>query len=75
VTINADDLPPAVRKRLGLAGKGRSKPKPSSAGVGLSMPCAGHCGCGEAFPTALAWEKHANVTGCRVWSIDLPGPA
>jgi len=72
MTVNADDLPPEVRKRLGLtAGKGRTRKAPSRAGVGLSEPCPGHCGCGHPFPTAAKWEAHAKATGCTHWRIDI----
>lgn len=71
MTVNAEDLPPAVRKKLGIDPKSARRAKPSRAGVGLSQPCPGHCGCGQAFPTAARWERHAKTTGHRVWSIDL----
>ncbi len=70
--VRLDQLPAAVRKRveaqLGL--KGRSKP--SRAGTSTRKPCPGRCGtCGERFPTAHAWEAHADATGHGIWSIDL----
>lgn len=69
MSVHANDLPPEVRKRLGLEA---AKPsKKSRAGQGLSEPCPGHCGCGQPFPTAAAWERHAKSTGCRHWRIDL----
>jgi hypothetical protein len=71
VSINADDLPPDVRRKLGLLGKTRTKPKPSRAGVSESAPCPGHCGCTKPFPSAAAWERHARQTGCTHWRIDL----
>ena len=70
MTVHASDLPLAVRQRLGLEDTPRAGKK-SRAGQGLSVPCPGHCGCGQPFPTALAWEKHAARTGCRHWRIDL----
>lgn len=68
--VHADDLPADVRRKLGLDAKPR-RAKPSRAGVGLSEPCPGHCGCGHPFPTAATWERHAKQTGCRHWRIDL----
>lgn len=68
--LHADQLPADVRKRLGLDTK-PARSKPSRAGIGLSEPCPGHCGCGHPFPTAAAWETHAKQTGCRHWRIDL----
>jgi hypothetical protein len=70
MTVRAEDLPPEVRKRLGLEDQSKASKK-SRAGVGLSAPCPGHCGCGCPFPTAAAWERHARKTGCRHWRIDL----
>ena len=73
MTVHAEDLPLAVRRKLGLDAKPTGRAKPSRAGVGLSEPCPGHCGCGESFPTALAWERHAKRAEHTRWSIDLPG--
>ncbi len=70
--IRAEDLPLAARKRLGLDAPKASKK--SRAGISEHAPCPGHCGCGQPFPTAAAWERHAKATGCRHWRIDLEGP-
>ena len=70
MTVRAEDLPPEVRKRLGIDAPKATKK--SRAGVGLAEPCPGHCGCGQPFATAAAWELHAKATGCRHWRIDLP---
>jgi hypothetical protein len=64
--LRADQLPPKVRAQIET-----KRPRLSRAGVGLSVPCPGHCSCGEAFPTAAAWERHAKTTGHTRWSIDL----
>jgi hypothetical protein len=68
--LHADQLPPDVRKRLGLTDK-PGKSKPSRAGISLSEPCPGTCNCGQQFPTALAWEKHAQAAGHTRWNITL----
>jgi hypothetical protein len=74
--IHADELPPEVRKHLGLtAGKGRTRPAPSRAGIGHAHLCPGHCGCGQPFASYSDFEKHAKRAGCRTWRIDLPIPA
>lgn len=75
MTVHADDLPPEVRKRLGLPAKGRTRPKPSRAGISDHVLCPGHCGCGAPFDTAADWETHAAQAGCRTWRIDMPIPA
>ena len=69
--VRASDLPAEVRKRLGLDNPSGGRERPSRAGVGLSEPCPGKCGCGARFGTAAAWERHAKQTGHRVWAIDL----
>lgn len=74
MNIRAEDLPTDVRKRLGLDDTPTHATK-SRKGQGLTVPCPGHCGCGQPFPTALAWEHHAKTTGCRHWRIDLPIPS
>lgn len=48
-----------------------TRKRPSRAGVGDAAPCPGHCGCGEPFPNARAWERHADAEGHHVWQIDL----
>lgn len=69
--LRLDQLPADVRERVEAQYGQKPKRGKSRAGVGLSAPCPGHCGCGEAFPTAAKWERHAKATGCRVWRIDL----
>ena len=71
MSVNADDLPAAVRAKLGLPAKGRKRAAPSRAGTGLSVPSPGTCGCGEAFATAAAWEKHAQAAACTRYDLDL----
>lgn len=66
--LRADQLPAAVRKKHGLD-TGRAKP--SRAGTSDNVPCPGRCACGQQFPTARAWERHADTTGHTRWSIDL----
>jgi len=68
--LHVSDLPAEVRNRLGLDDT-TGRRRRSRAGVGLSKPCRGTCGCGEQFETAAAWERHAKATGHRVWAIDL----
>lgn len=75
MTISADDLPPAVRKRLGLTAKNRTRPAPSRAGTGHSTPSPGHCGCGKPFTRYSDWERHSKTVGCRHWRLDMPIPA
>ncbi len=70
MTVHADDLPAAVRERLGLPGK-RSKRKPSRKGTGLSEPSPGACSCGEHFPTAAKWEAHSRAEGAGHSRFDL----
>lgn len=71
MSVNADDLPPKIRRRLGLTSKGRTRPAPSRAGTSTNTPCPGHCGCSRPFPSAAAWERHAARTGCTMWKIDI----
>jgi hypothetical protein len=68
--LRADQLPASVRKKHGLNTKG-GRSKPSRAGTSDNVPCPGHCACGEPFPTARAWEHHADTTGHTRWAIDL----
>lgn len=67
------DLPPKVRAQVD-AQLGPQRPRKSRAGVGLSAPCPGRCGCGERFPTAAKWERHVDRDhgGHGRWDIDLP---
>ncbi len=70
-----EDLPPKMRAQVEQQfGAKTTRAKPSRAGVGLSAPCPGHCGCGQAFPTAAKWERHVDRDhgGHGRWSIDLP---
>lgn len=77
MSVNADQLNAATRKRLGLTDSARTRPKPSRAGTGDSEPCPGRCGCGEQFKTAAKWQRHSdkNGAGHTVWSIDLEAPS
>lgn len=60
--INADDLPPDVRKKLGLPAKGRSKPRLSRAGVSDTHPCRVRChACGQEFDRYDHAETHARA--------------
>lgn len=68
--LRADQLPADVRRKHGLdTASGRKKP--SRAGTSDNTPCPGTCGCGEQFPTAKAWERHADKTGHTRWNITL----
>lgn len=74
--LRPEDLPPAVRRQLGIPDPRRAKPRPSRAD-GAGQPCPGRCagplGCGTPFPTFSRWERHTEVSGCRGrWEIDLP---
>lgn len=73
MSINADDLPADVRKKLGLAAKTRTRKAPSRAGTGHAEPTPGHCGCGAPFTSYAAWERHAQA-GCTRWNLDLGDP-
>jgi hypothetical protein len=66
MTIHADQLDAATRKRLGIP-KHRSKPTRS----GTGGPQRTSCSCGEVFPTFPAAERHAHVEGHTRLSIDL----
>lgn len=69
--IHADDLPPEMRRKLGLTGGG-SKRRNTGKGSNDSDPCTGSCGaCGERFDTYLRWEKHAKTSGHARWLVDL----
>lgn len=62
VTIKASDLPPEVRKRLGIEGKART----SKHAEREDGPCPYRCGCGETFPSyggRGGWKPHAEKTG------------
>jgi hypothetical protein len=60
VPIRAEDLPLAVRKKLGV----HVPSKKSRAGVGDSAPCPIRCvACETEFPTYKAAESHAHVEG------------
>lgn len=71
--VNASDLPPEVRKRLGLVAPGRQR-RNTAKGSHDSAACAGRChDCGEAFAAYTKWEHHADATGHRRWAVELPG--
>lgn len=62
--IQADDLPPALKKQLGLKNAGRMKPRPSRIGQGAMEEGPGTChACGESFDSYGAWEKHSQASG------------
>lgn len=70
--VPIDQLPAGVRRRLNLpAGKGRTRQRPSRAGIPDSTPCPGICSCGDVFESYAKWEQHAEFFGCSRWSIDL----
>ena len=72
MTVNANDLPPEVRKKLGLTGGTRKRKAPSRAGASPASPCPGTCGCGTRFDTYAKWERHADKAGCTRWDVDIP---
>lgn len=68
--VNAEDLPPEVRKRLGI----EAKPKRRNTGKGSrdGDPCPGECvDCGEKFPAYTKWERHSDRTGHRRWRVEV----
>lgn len=67
--IHAEDLPKAVRDRLGITAKRGTKK--SRAGTGHAVDCTGRCGCGEPFARYSDFERHAAATGHARWVIDL----
>lgn len=67
--IHAEDLPKAVRDKLGLSTKSTSKK--SRAGIGHAADCAGSCSCGERFERYSDFERHAKATGHARWQIDV----
>lgn len=69
--VRGEDLPKAVRDKLGITGKGQSSKK-SRAGIRHSVDCSGSCSCGEAFARYSDFEKHSKATGHARWRIDLP---
>lgn len=67
MTIKASDLPPEVRKRLGLQG---STGKTRTSKRAVRHDDGGHqpylCACGETFPSyggRGGWESHSKKTG------------
>lgn len=71
MSINADDLPPELRRRLGLNPKARTRKAPSRAGTGHAQPTPGHCTCGQPFGSYAAWERHARTTNHTRWNLTL----
>jgi hypothetical protein len=78
VPIRAEDLPPAVRKRIeaqtGQRISSRTRPKKSRAGTSENAGGAGRCGCGERFERYAMWLKHrgeSGVSGHGRWEIDI----
>ena len=69
--VRLDQLPANVRAQVERQLDQPARRTKSRAGVGLSAPCPGHCHCGQAFPTAAAWERHAAAAGHTRWNIDL----
>ena len=71
MAVRASDLPPEVRRRLGLDQPDR--PRKSRRGVGDGVPCPGRCvTCGRRFRTAAAWQRHATAHSPSArWEIDL----
>jgi hypothetical protein len=80
--VRLSDLPPKVRARVidQLAtdiGAQIQRKRRSRAGVGDGAPCPGTCHtCGERFPNAAAWQRHADAihAGNARWDIDLDHP-
>jgi hypothetical protein len=66
MTIHADQLDAATRKRLGLP---KHRSKPSRAGTG--GPQHTTCECGAEFPAVSRAERHAHEAGHVRLSIDL----
>jgi hypothetical protein len=66
MTIHADQLDAATRKRLGLP---KHRSKPTRAGTG--GPQRTTCSCGEEFPTFTRAERHAHAEGHVRLEIDL----
>lgn len=69
--IHAEELPLAVRRKLGIdAGKSSTR---SRAGTGMGAPCPGTCAaCGKEFSKFTEFERHSKRDHRR-WVIDL-GP-
>ena len=74
-TVRLSDLSPKTRAQVEAGARApRTRPArrgKSRAGISDRTPCPGHCGCGQAFPTAHAWEQHAAEARHRRWNIDL----
>jgi hypothetical protein len=74
--VEITDLPPKVRAQIAqrITEDDRRRTR-SRAGISDRVPCPGHChNCGQAFPTAHAWQLHADAVhdGNARWDIDLP---
>jgi hypothetical protein len=74
--VRLEDLPPKVRGQIqAKVDTHDRRPTRSRAGISDRVPCPGHChNCGQAFPTAHAWQLHADAAhdGNARWDIDLP---
>lgn len=60
--LRAEDLPPEVRKRLGVAGS----PKATRKAAKADEPCPYRCACGEEFASfggRAGFEAHASREG------------
>jgi hypothetical protein len=66
MSIHADHLDAATRKRLGLP---KHRAKPTRAGTG--GPQRTTCSCGEGFPTFDQAECHAHTEGHIRLSIEM----
>ena len=75
--VNAADLTPEARRRLGIgSGGGKGTRRNTHKGERDAAPCPGRCttdGCDEPFDTYTAWERHADRTGHRRWEAALDG--
>jgi len=69
VPVNADDLPPEVRAKLGLGpGSGRKRPRLSRKNVEGGETPYECVACGEQFPSfdgVAGWEAHSKRSGHR----------